>query len=156
MAKQKTALITGITGQDGAYLAQFLLQKNYHIIGAARRASTLNLPRLAELGISASVDLRMLDIQDLTGIIRLLQETAPDEIYHLGGQSSVPASFQQPIYTAETATLGILRLLEAIKLTAPETRLFMPPARFSGAVRPVKKLTRPAPAVRVRPMARPS
>ncbi|MGI9440390.1 MAG: GDP-mannose 4,6-dehydratase [Parvibaculales bacterium] len=122
--RQKTAFVTGITGQDGAYLAQFLLQKNYRVVGATRRASTLNLPRLAELKIASDVDLMTLDVQDFTSIVRMLDDVCPDEIYHLGGQSSVQASFQQPLYTAQTTGSGTLRMLQAIQLVAPQARFY--------------------------------
>ncbi len=124
MTRKKTALITGVTGQDGAYLAQFLLQKGYRVIGATRRSSTLNLPRLAALDLVGKIEVITLDVQDFTSIMRVLQELQPDEIYHLGGQSSVQVSFQQPLYTAEATGQGGLRILEAIKLAAPEARLF--------------------------------
>jgi GDPmannose 4,6-dehydratase len=123
---KKTALITGITGQDGAYLAQSLVQKGYRVIGGTRRSSILNLPRLAALDLVGQIELVTLDVQDFTSIMRLLQEEAPDEIYHLGGQSSVQVSFQQPLYTAEATGQGALRFLEAAALAAPEARLFHP------------------------------
>ncbi len=126
MTTKKTALITGITGQDGAYLAKLLLEKNYRVVGAVRRASTLNLPRLASLNIDRDVELQTFDVQDLTSIFRVIETIQPDEIYNLSGQSSPQASFQQPLYTAETSGLGTLRLLEAI-------RLMKAPARFYQA-----------------------
>lgn len=124
MSRQKTALITGITGQDGAYLAQLLLEKGYRVVGAVRRASTLNLPRLAALKLVDRVTLMTLDMQDFTNIVRLIEEVGPDEIYNLGGQSSPQASFQQPLYTGETTGMGVLRLMEAVKLVNPQIRLF--------------------------------
>ena len=126
MTAKKTALITGVTGQDGAYLAKLLLEKNYRVVGAVRRASTLNLPRLASLNIDRDVELQTFDVQDLTSIFRVIETIQPDEIYNLSGQSSPQASFQQPLYTAETSGLGTLRLLEAI-------RLMKAPARFYQA-----------------------
>lgn len=124
MTQQKTALITGITGQDGAYLAQLLLQKNYRVVGAVRRASTLNLPRLASLGLVEDVELMTLDMQDFASIMRLMAQVAPDEIYNLGGQSSPQASFQQPLYTGQTTGMGVLRLMEAARLVNPSIRMF--------------------------------
>lgn len=121
---QKTALITGITGQDGAYLARSLVDKGYRVVGAVRRSSTLNLPRLVSLEVAQEVELKTLDMQDFTSIVRLIEEVEPNEIYNLGGQSSVQASFQQPLYTGETSGLGPLRLMEAVKLVLPEARLF--------------------------------
>lgn len=120
----KTAIIIGITGQDGAYLSRLLLGKGYRVIGAVRRSSTLTLPRLAEMRVIDDIDLRTLDIQELPNICRLLEETGAEEIYNLGAQSSVQVSFAQPIYTAETAGLGTIRLLEAIRLTGGQARLF--------------------------------
>ena len=124
MSAQKTALITGITGQDGSYLAQLLIDKGYRVFGAVRRASTLNLPRLAALDLVDKVELRALDIQDFASMMRLIEEVAPDEIYNLGGQSSPQASFQQPLYTGQTAGLGILQLMEAVRLVNPDIRIF--------------------------------
>ena len=122
----KTALITGITGQDGAYLAKLLLEKNYRVVGAVRRASTLNLPRLSALNIDRDVELQTLDVQDLTNIVRIIETVQPDEIYNLSGQSSPQASFQQPLYTGETSGLGTLRILEAIRTLdlAKKTRFY--------------------------------
>lgn len=120
----KTAVIIGITGQDGAYLARLLLERGYRVIGAMRRSSTLTVPRLVELGVMEDVIIRTLDVQELPNICRLLEETRADEIYNLGGQSSVQVSFAQPIYTAETAGLGTIRLLEAMRLIGGPTRLF--------------------------------
>ena len=124
MSAKKTALITGITGQDGAYLAKLLLEKNYRVVGAVRRASTLNLPRLAALNIDRNVELQTLDVQDLTSIVRMIETIQPDEIYNLSGQSSPQASFQQPLYTGETSGLGTLRLLEAIRLVSARARFY--------------------------------
>jgi GDPmannose 4,6-dehydratase len=121
---QKTALITGVTGQDGAYLTKLLLEKNYRVVGAMRRASTLNLPRLAALGIADDVELMTWDMQDFISITQLIKDVAPDEIYNLGGQSSVQASFKQPLYTAQTSGRGTMSLLEAMRIIAPEARLF--------------------------------
>ena len=124
MSETKTALITGITGQDGAYLAKLLLEKNYRVVGAVRRASTLNLPRLAALNIDHDVELQTLDVQDLANIVRMIETVQPHEIYNLSGQSSPQASFQQPLYTGETSGLGTLRLLEAIRLMNTEARFY--------------------------------
>ena len=124
MSAKKTALISGITGQDGAYLAKLLLEKNYRVVGAVRRASTLNLPRLAALNIDRDVELQTLDVQDLTSIFRMIETIQPDEIYNLSGQSSPQASFQQPLYTGETSGLGTLRLLEAIRLMSARARFY--------------------------------
>ena len=124
MSAKKTVLITGVTGQDGAYLAKLLLEKNYRVVGAVRRASTLNLPRLAALNIDRDVELQTLDVQDLTSIVRMIETIQPDEIYNLSGQSSPQASFQQPLYTGETSGLGTLRLLETIRLMNATARFY--------------------------------
>ena len=124
MGATKTALITGVTGQDGAYLTQLLLAKGYRVVGAVRRASTLNLPRLAALGVVDDVELMALDMQDFTSIVRLIEQVGPHEIYNLGGQSSPQASFQQPLYTGETTGMGTLRLMEAVRLVNPDIRVF--------------------------------
>ena len=124
MTFRKTAIITGITGQDGSYLAQLLLEKNYRVIGASRRSSTLNLPRLAHLNIAGDIELRTLDVLDATNLSRIIEEVGPDEIYNLGGQSSVQTSFEQPLYTSEVISLGTLRLLEAVNLVKPDTRIY--------------------------------
>ena len=124
MSTQKTALISGITGQDGSYLAHNLIAQGYRVFGAVRRASTLNLARLAALDLVEKVELRTLDMQDFASMMRLVEEVAPDEIYNLSGQSSPQASFQQPLYTGQTVGLGILRLMEAVKLVNPAIRIF--------------------------------
>ena len=124
MPTSKTALITGVTGQDGAYLSKYLVEKGYRVVGATRRASTLNLQRLASLDLVDQIEMVNLDVQDFTSIMRTLHDLAPAEIYHLGGQSSVQASFQQPLYTAEATGQSALRFLDAIALAAPDARLF--------------------------------
>ncbi|MBE8191748.1 MAG: GDP-mannose 4,6-dehydratase, partial [Alphaproteobacteria bacterium] len=116
MTKQKTAIIIGITGQDGAYLAQVLCAKNYRVIGVARRIASYELWRLQALGLADSDDITLgeLDIMDFPATLRLLREHKPDEIYNLGGVSSVASSFAQPLVVSEMIGLGTLRLLEAI------------------------------------------
>lgn len=122
----KKALITGITGQDGAYLAQLLLQKNYQVFGLARRSSTsdVNLSRLEWLGIKNDVQIIDGDLLDLSGLIRTLRETNPDEVYNLGAQSFVKSSWQQPFLTGQVTALGVTNILEAIRTTKPETRFY--------------------------------
>lgn len=122
----KKALITGITGQDGAYLAQLLLQKNYQVFGLARRSSTsdVNLSRLQWLGIKNDVEIIDGDLLDLSGLIRTLRETNPDEVYNLGAQSFVKSSWQQPFLTGQVTALGVTNILEAIRTTKPETRFY--------------------------------
>src|SRR5271163_4251728 len=115
----KTALITGITGQDGAYLAEFLLGKGYSVHGIKRRASLFNTERIDHLyqdphEQNVRLKLHYGDLTDATNLIRIIQETQPDEIYNLGAQSHVQVSFETAEYTANSDALGTLRLLEAI------------------------------------------
>src|SRR5512135_1532486 len=117
----KTALITGITGQDGAYLAEFLLSKGYIVHGVKRRSSSYNTARVDHLYKDPhEKDVRLFmhygDLTDSTNVIRIIQETKPDEIYNLAAQSHVKVSFETPEYTANADALGTLRLLEAIRL----------------------------------------
>lgn len=120
----KTALITGITGQDGAYLAQFLLRKGYRVCGAFRRSSTVNLERLDYLGITDKVELVPLDLLDLGNIIRVLEKMQPDEVYNLAAQSFVAVSFDQPVATGEITGLGAARMLEAIRIVNPKIKFY--------------------------------
>jgi GDPmannose 4,6-dehydratase len=111
---KKTALITGITGQDGSYLADFLLGKDYNIVGMVRRSSTENFERIEHL--HGKISLRQADLLDQLSLINLIEETQPDEIYNLAAQSFVPTSWQQPVLTSEFTALGVTRILEAIRL----------------------------------------
>lgn len=126
MDKRKTALITGITGQDGAYLAQLLLEKGYQVYGTYRRTSSVNFWRIEELGIQSHPHLSLVeyDLTDLGSSIRLLQNTAPDEIYNLAAQSFVGVSFEQPVTTAEITGIGAVHLLEAIRIVNPQIRFY--------------------------------
>ena len=121
---KKVALITGITGQDGAYLAQFLLNKNYTVFGTFRRLSTPNFWRLQYLNIFDDIELLPCDLLDSYSIIETLRASKPDEIYNLGAQSFVGASFEQPIASGEITGLGVAKLLEAIRLIVPEARFY--------------------------------
>ncbi len=117
----KTALITGVTGQDGAYLAELLLEKGYEVHGIKRRASSYNTERVDHLYQDPHEDDRRFilhygDLTDATNLIRIIQEVSPDEIYNLGAQSHVAVSFEMPEYTANVDGLGTLRILEAIRL----------------------------------------
>src|SRR5690554_49460 len=117
----KTALITGITGQDGAYLAEFLLKKGYRVHGVKRRSSSINTDRVDHLYQDPHEENQRFtmhygDLTDATNLIRLIQETQPDEIYNLAAQSHVKVSFETPEYTANADGLGTLRILEAIRL----------------------------------------
>ncbi|OUU22500.1 MAG: GDP-mannose 4,6-dehydratase [Candidatus Endolissoclinum sp. TMED37] len=121
MSLRKVALITGITGQDGSYLAEILLKKGYQVHGIKRRSSSLNTTRINHIyqdphDENCSFKLHYGDLTDSTNIIKIVKSTQPDEIYNLGAQSHVSVSFQQPEYTANCDGLGILRILEAVRL----------------------------------------
>lgn len=122
----KNALITGITGQDGAYLAQLLLDKGYTVYGTYRRTSAPNFWRIEALGVAAHPHLHLVeyDVTDLGNSIRLLEKTQPDEVYNLAAQSFVAVSFEQPETTAQITGLGALRLLEAIRTVNPGIRFY--------------------------------
>lgn len=122
----KKAIITGITGQDGAYLAEFLLANGYEIYGTYRRTSSVNLWRIDELGIRTNPNLHLVeyDLTDLSASLRLLQTTQADEIYNLAAQSFVGVSFEQPITTAEITGVGALNLLEAVRIIKSDTRFY--------------------------------
>jgi GDPmannose 4,6-dehydratase len=122
MAKQKTALITGITGQDGSYLAEFLLSKGYKVFGMVRRASVEKFERIAHL--KDKVTLIQGDLLDPYSLISVIKESKPDEIYNLAAQSFVPTSWAQPVLTSEFTAIGVTKLLEAIRLTNPEIRFY--------------------------------
>jgi GDPmannose 4,6-dehydratase len=111
---KKTALITGITGQDGSYLAELLIDKGYNVVGMVRRASTENFDRIEHL--HDRISLRQADLLDQLSLINLIEDAQPDEIYNLAAQSFVPTSWQQPVLTAEFTALGVTRILEAIRL----------------------------------------
>jgi GDPmannose 4,6-dehydratase len=124
---EKTALITGVTGQDGAYLARLLLEKGYRVHGIKRRASSFNTARIDEIYEDPHVPdpqltLHYGDLTDATNLIRVVQETQPDEIYNLAAQSHVAVSFETPEYTANSDALGTLRLLEAIRILGLERK----------------------------------
>lgn len=124
---RKVALITGITGQDGSYLAEFLLEKGYVVHGIKRRASLFNTDRIDHIYQDPHIDNRNFvlhygDLTDSTNLIRIIQQTQPDEIYNLGAQSHVAVSFESPEYTADVDALGTLRLLEAIRILGLEKK----------------------------------
>ena len=118
----KRALVTGITGQDGSYLAEFLLQKDYIVFGMVRRSSTDNLARIEHL--LERITLFQGDLLDQPSLISLLREVQPNEVYNLAAQSFVPASWEQPIATTQYTALGVARLLEAIRLECPHARFY--------------------------------
>ena len=121
---QKTAIITGITGQDGAYLAQILLNKGYKVIGLTRGYSTDSLRGIAYLGIKEKITLFTCDLLDISQIIKLLKDVSPSEIYNLAAQSSVSLSFQQPIGTFQFNTISVFNLLEAIKMVDTNIKFY--------------------------------
>ena len=119
---ERRALITGITGQDGSYLAEFLLERGYQVAGLVRRSSSSRLERIEHL--EGRVQLVRGDLHDQSSLVRALSETRPDEIYNLAAQSFVPTSFEEPVLTAEVTAVGVTRLLEAMRQVAPEARLY--------------------------------
>ena len=128
---RKTALITGITGQDGSYLAELLLEKGYEVHGIKRRASSFNTDRIDHLYQDPhESDPRLVlhygDLTDSTNLIRIVQQVQPDEIYNLGAQSHVAVSFESPEYTANSDALGTLRILEAVRILGltQKTRIY--------------------------------
>ncbi len=118
----KTALITGITGQDGGYLAEFLLSKGYKVIGMVRRTSTINFSRIQH--IQDQIEIVQGDLLDQMSLIGILQEYRPQEVYNLAAQSFVPTSFTQPVLTGEFTALGVTRMLEAIRIVDPTIRFY--------------------------------
>jgi len=127
MSKNKVALITGVTGQDGAYLAEFLLKKGYEVHGIKRRASSFNTDRIDHLYQDPHVKnqkfvLHYGDLTDSMNLVRIIQQIQPDEIYNLGAQSHVAVSFECPEYTADTVGIGALRILEAIRISGLEKK----------------------------------
>ncbi|MEI8705633.1 GDP-mannose 4,6-dehydratase [Pseudoalteromonas sp. B62] len=122
----KTAVITGITGQDGAYLAELLLDKGYRVIGTYRRTASVNFWRIEELGIQNSPNLELVeyDLTDLSSSIRLIQNSKPDEVYNLAAQSFVGVSFDQPLATADITGLGPVNLLEAIRIVDSKIKFY--------------------------------
>lgn len=123
----KKALITGITGQDGSYLAEFLLEKGYEVHGIKRRASSFNTQRVDHIYQDPHVDnqkfvLHYGDLTDSSNLTRIIQEVQPDEVYNLGAQSHVAVSFESPEYTADVDAMGTLRILEAIRLLGLEKK----------------------------------
>jgi GDPmannose 4,6-dehydratase len=118
----RKVLITGITGQDGSYLAEFLLEKNYRVYGLVRRSSTINFERIAHL--QDQIELVPGDLLDPSSLITAIQKSEPDEIYNLAAQSFVPTSWSQPVLTGEFTALGVTRLLEAIRVVNPAIRFY--------------------------------
>ncbi len=121
-AMAKRALITGVTGQDGSYLAELLLEQGYTVIGMVRRSSTLNFERIAH--IQDQIELVAGDLLDEVSLINILRDHRPNEVYNLAAQSFVQTSFTQPVLTGETTALGVTRVLDAIRLVDPEIRFY--------------------------------
>lgn len=119
---KKRALITGITGQDGSYLAEFLLDKGYEVIGMVRRTSTINFERIKK--VQDQLTLVSGDLLDQISLIEILQEHRPTEVYNLAAQSFVQTSFQQPVFTGEVTALGVTRLLDAVRMVDPDIRFY--------------------------------
>jgi GDPmannose 4,6-dehydratase len=122
MSEQRRALITGITGQDGSYLAEFLLEKGYRVFGMVRRTSTVNFERIQH--IQDKIELVQGDLLDQVSLIQILQQCRPHEVYNLAAQSFVPTSFQQPVLTGECTALGVTRMLDAIRIVDPTIRFY--------------------------------
>jgi GDPmannose 4,6-dehydratase len=120
----KKALICGISGQDGAYLAQFLLSKGYQVVGSSRDAQISSFGNLIRLGIRDQVEVESVALNDFRSVLQVLIKVEPDEIYSLAGQSSVALSFQQPVETLESISVGTLNLLEAIRFTRKPIKLY--------------------------------
>jgi GDPmannose 4,6-dehydratase len=144
----KTALLTGITGQDGSYLAELLLSKGYAVHGVIRRSSSFNTGRLDEVYQDPHADPQRLflhygDLSDATGLVNLLRDVRPDEVYHLGAQSHVKVSFEMPDFTGNITGLGTVRLLEAIRASGVETRFYQASSSemFGAAPPPQSELT---------------
>ena len=118
----KTALITGITGQDGSYLAELLLEKGCKVYGLIRRSPTINFEKIRH--IQSRIELIQGDLLDQNSLINALKVSKPDEVYNLAGISFIPSSFEQPILTAESLAIGVARFLEAIRITKPDTKFY--------------------------------
>jgi len=121
-SKKKVALITGITGQDGSYLAEFLLNRGYKVYGVTRRTSTTNYDRFQH--IADKIELLQADLMDQNSLTNAILKSKPDEVYNLAAQSFVPTSWSQPILTGEATALGVTRMLEAVKLVKPNTKFY--------------------------------
>ncbi len=141
MAQVKTALITGVTGQDGSYLAELLLLQGYKVVGMVRRSSTVNFERIAH--IQDRITLVPGDVLDEVSILEILREHRPSEVYNLAAQSFVQTSWHQPVFTGEATALGVTRMLDAIRLTDPEIRFYQASSsEMFGKVREVPQTER--------------
>jgi GDPmannose 4,6-dehydratase len=124
MQKRKKALICGISGQDGAYLAQFLLARGYQVVGSSRDAQMSSFGNLVRLGVRHQIEVESVALNDFRSVLQALIKVEPDEIYNLAGQSSVALSFQQPVETLESISVGTLNLLEAIRFSGKPIKLY--------------------------------
>ena len=120
----KKALITGISGQDGAYLSKLLLSKGYEVYGAARRTASDNTCRLASLGVAEKIHFIDFELSEFSNILRTIEKVKPDEIYNLAAQSFVKTSFEQPLFTSDVNAMGVARILEAIRQVSPGSRFY--------------------------------
>jgi GDPmannose 4,6-dehydratase len=120
----KTALITGVTGQDGAYLSKKLLDKGYKVIGLTRSYNSVNTARLSFLGVLHLIEMREVDLLDFVSVLKIIQNSSPDEIYNLSAQSSVGLSFEQPIGTVNYNVMTVLNILEAIRISNPSIKFY--------------------------------
>jgi len=120
----KRALITGIRGQDGAYLSKLLIEKGYEVYGVDRRSGDSSFWRLKEMGVEKDVKILYMDLLELTNVMRTIEKTKPDEVYNLAAQSFVQVSFEQPLLTSDIDAMGVLRLLESIRSIKPDTRFY--------------------------------
>jgi len=117
-----TAIVTGVTGQDGSYLADFLLARGYQVVGMVRRSSTVTFGRIEH--IQDDIEIIQGDLHDQSSLVSVIEEYRPDEVYNLAAQSFVPTSWKQPVLTGEVTALGVTRMLEAIRLVKPDTRFY--------------------------------
>jgi len=137
----ETALITGITGQDGSYLADLLLEKGYRVVGMVRRTSTVNFDRISH--IQDKIVLAQGDLLDQVSLVDIMKEYRPDEIYNLAAQSFVPTSWRQPVLTGEFTALGVTRMLDAMRMVVPEARFYQASSsEMFGKVRDVPQTER--------------
>jgi GDPmannose 4,6-dehydratase len=149
-------LITGIRGQDGAYLAKTLLEDGYEVYGADRRSGDTTYWRLRALGVNERVKKIYMDLLELTNVIDVIEKIKPDEVYNLAAQSFVGSSFEQPILTSDINAIGTLRLLEAIRRVSPKTRFYQAStSEMFGKVQETRK-RKPHPFIRAAPTAWPS
>ncbi len=154
----KTAIITGITGQDGAYLSQFLLEKGYKVVGVVRRSSHNEKidHRLKWLGIDRDVMMVDGDLLDLSGLCRVVKEHQPDEFYNLAAQSFVHTSWQQPVLTGMATGIGAVNTLEAVRLQQPDAHFYQASSSEMYGLIQEPRQSEKTPFYRARPMPRPS